>query len=713
MKAGAISGFPPPARGPGAVLPETGRKSPAAVARIVPMQYVISRGKGGWIFRGVRVLLDRETPLFMTTLDRIHAAAQSGQLLPGSAENLATFLAAKLPAWAQASIEELVAKEAWSELNDRFYRYLEFGTGGMRGRTIGQVPAAAETGRVSATGSPEHAAIGSNLLNDFTLVRATIGLFRHTQAFFRQGGGTKKPRIVIAHDVRFFSRHFCELAASTWTRLGGEAFIFGGPRSTPQLSFSVRWLRAQAGVVITASHNPPHDNGFKAYFDDGAQVVPPHDQGIVAEVNGVPLAELDAFLEIDLAGVTTLGAEADAAYLAVAKQAAIDPQVFQQTKLKVVYTNIHGTGAVQSLPLLRQAGCDVAPVTEQLEFDGRFPTVKSPNPENSAALALAVALADRNGSDVVLATDPDCDRMGCAVRNRAGKMELLTGNQIGALLADYRLTQFKARGVIPEAGSPRVAIINTFVTTQLQDAIGRAHGVKVIKTLTGFKWIAAKLRGYENQLRAARGAEFDYDATPLPERARLLQQQATFCAFGCEESYGYLPNDTVRDKDGNTACLMFAEVCAWVKRRGLTVPDYLDEIYLKHGFYLEGTVNIYYEGASGAARIKRILDSYRANPPKAFGEVAVTRFDDFGRQDIRDADNELIPKQDLYFVTLANGYSFAARGSGTEPKMKFYLFANDRVASAEELPAIKAKVKATLDELSRRIEADAKARAEG
>ena len=649
----------------------------------------------------------------MTTLDRIHAAAKSGQLLASSAENLVTFLAAKLPVWAQASIEELVEASAWGELNDRFYRYLEFGTGGMRGRTIGQVAAAAETGTVSATGSPEHAAIGSNLLNDFTLIRATIGLFRYTQGFLRDGGVVAKPRLVIAHDVRFFSRHFCELAASTWTRLGGEAFIFEGPRSTPQLSFSVRWLKAHAGVVITASHNPPHDNGFKAYFDDGAQVVPPHDQGIVAQVNAVPLAELGAFLETELAGVTTLGAEADAAYLAMASQAAIEPQPGARSKLKVVYTNIHGTGAVQSVPLLRQAGCEVATVAEQLAFDGRFPTVKSPNPENSAALALAVALADRNGSDVVLATDPDCDRMGCAVRNRAGKMELLTGNQIGALLADYRLTQFKARGVIPEAGSPRVAIINTFVTTQLQDAIGRAHGVKVIKTLTGFKWIASKLRGYENQLRAALGAGFDYEATPLPERARLLQQHATFFAFGCEESYGYLANDAVRDKDGNTACLMFAEVCAWVKQRGLTVPDYLDELYLRHGFYLEGTVNIYYEGASGSAKIKRILETYRANPPKAFGEVAVTRFDDFGRQDIRDADQELIPKQDLYFVTLANGYSFAARGSGTEPKIKFYLFASARAGSAAELPEVKARVKTTLEGLGRLIEADAKARAEG
>jgi phosphoglucomutase len=648
----------------------------------------------------------------MTTLAKIQSAAAAGQLMPSTAENITAFLAAGLPAWAKESIDELIAQAAWGELNDRFYRYLEFGTGGMRGRTIGVVNAAAETGTLSAAGSPEHAAIGSNLLNDFTLARAVIGLFRYTKKHLVSQHITAKPRLVIAYDVRHFSRHFCELAASTWTKLGGEAFIFDGPRPTPQLSYSVRWLKAHAGVVITASHNPPHDNGFKAYFDDGAQVVPPHDKGIVAEVNAVPLTELGAFLATDLAGVTTLGRDADDAYLEVAAQAVIDPSVLQQTKLKIAFTNIHATGSVHSIPLLIHAGCEVKPVLAQLNFDANFPTVKSPNPENAEALALAVALAERENCDVVLATDPDADRMGVAVRNRAGKMELLTGNQIGALLADYRLTKYKERGWIPAAGSDRACIIKTFVTTQLQDAIGRAHGVKVINTLTGFKWIAAKMRGYENQLRAAQPAGFDYEALPLAQRAKLLLQHSTFYAFGTEESYGYLPNDFLRDKDGNAACLMFAEVCAWVKSRGLTVPEYLDEIFLRCGFYLEGVINLYYEGASGNAKIKRILDTYRAQPPTKFGEVAVAKFQDFGREDIRDADGELIPKQDLYLVTLANGYSFAARGSGTEPKMKFYLFANEKVGHAAELPAVKAKVRTTLEALIKLIEADAKARAE-
>jgi phosphoglucomutase len=480
----------------------------------------------------------------------------------------------------------------------------------------------------------------------------------------------------------------------------------------------VRHLKAHAGIVITASHNPPHDNGFKAYFEDGGQVVPPHDDGIVAEVNAVPLGELPAFLDKSLAGIVVLSREVDDAYLAVAGQAALDPGLLRQAKLSVVYTNIHGTGGVMSVPLLLHAGVKLEQVPEQAAFDGRFPTVKSPNPENAEALSMAVALAEKIGADVVLATDPDGDRMGCAVRNRAGRMTLLTGNQTGALLADYRIRKYKELGWIPPEGSPRTALIKTFVTTPLQDAIGLGHGVKVVNTLTGFKWIAAKIRRYEEGLQAAllaqEGRVLDYDATPICERAGLLQKYSTFYLFGCEESYGYLPNDAVRDKDGNAACLMFAEVCAWVKSRGLTVPEYLDEIYLRHGFFLEGVVNIYYEGASGAAKIRRILDSYRTDPPQGFGSVAVVKFEDFGRQRMIDADGEEIPRQDLYIVTLADGCSFAARGSGTEPKMKFYVFARAPVAAGGAgLAQVKTQVQTGLDRLRALLEADAKARAEG
>jgi phosphoglucomutase len=647
----------------------------------------------------------------------LKTALEGAELLPETFANLHRWLDAGLPDWALQSLAELIAVRAWDELNDRFYRDLEFGTGGMRGRTIGRVSTVAEQGMVGPLGTPEHAAIGSNILNDYTLVRATIGLYRYTASVLLARGDLCPPVLVIAHDVRHFSRHFCELAASAWSRLGGQAYIFAGPRSTPQLSFTVRHLGAHCGVVITASHNPPHDNGFKAYFGDGAQLVAPHDAGVVAEVGKVPLAELAAFLTQDLARVITLGESTDAAYRAAAATAVIAPTVFTAARLKVAFTSIHGVGNVMSVPLLVAAGVELHEEPAQAVHDPRFPTVKSPNPENAEALALAVKLAEEKGLDLVLATDPDCDRMGCAVRGPDGRMHLLSGNQIGALMTDYRLARYKEFGVIPAVGSDRVALVKTFVTTSLQDEIARSHGVKVVNTLTGFKWIAAKIRGYEEALKAGylakHGVAMDYDATPFARRAQLLQEFSTFYAFGCEESYGYLANDLVRDKDGNSACLMLAELCAYVKGRGITVPEYLDEIYLRTGYFLEGVINLYYEGASGAAKIKRILTTYRDNPPAAFGDVAVTKFEDFGRMDIHDSDGDLVPKQDLYLVTLANGYTFAARGSGTEPKMKFYVFAKAPVADAVALPAVKAAVKAELDRVKVLIEADAQARAAG
>jgi phosphoglucomutase len=412
-----------------------------------------------------------------------------------------------------------------------------------------------------------------------------------------------------------------------------------------------------------------------------------------------------------------LNRAADDAYLLTASRSAIDHRTLARATLKVIFTNLHGTGSVAATPLLLHARVNVVEVTEQVAFDPRFPTVKSPNPENAEALTLAIATADRRGCDIVFATDPDADRMGVAVRGRDGKMVVLTGNQIGALLAEYRISKFKELKWIPPEGTERAVLIKTFVTSPLQDAIAKSHGIKVINTLTGFKWIAARLRRYENEmldaLRTADQLVIDYDATPPRKRAELMLAHGTFLVLGDEESHGYLGTDCIRDKDGNAACLMFAEVCASLKERGITVPEYLDELYLKYGYYLEGTVNIYYEGATGAEKIKRILESYRDRSPTAFGDMRVARFQDFGREKIVDADGATVPTQDMYFVTLANGYTFAARGSGTEPKIKFYLFANEKAESAAALPVAKAKAKETLDELKKLIEEDAKRRAEG
>ena len=651
----------------------------------------------------------------MALIDDIRRAGRDGQILESTVRQIARWLQDFTPPdWAQASLVELVEAGAWEELNDRFFRDLAFGTGGMRGRTIGRVVTRAERGDAAVGATPAHASFGSNLLNDFTLVRATIGLFRHTAGFLRENQREDVPRLVIAHDVRHFSRHFCELAASTWIRLGGDAFIFDGPRSTPQLSFTVRHLRAHAGVVVTASHNPPHDNGFKAYFEDGGQVVSPHAEGIVDAVAAVALTDVSANLEKDLARIVILGPANDESYHRAAAGAVIDRERLGRAKLRVAFSSIHGTGAISAVPLLRAAGVEVHEVDTQRGFDPDFSTVKSPNPENADALALAVALAEEKRLDLVLATDPDGDRVGVAARDGEGRLVLLTGNQIGALLAEFRLVRLKQLRWIPGKGSERVALIKTFVTSPLQDAVGRAHGVKVINTLTGFKWIGARLARYEAQLRdalAGEGLAIDYDRTTLARRAKLLQKHSTFFAFGGEESYGYLPTDAVRDKDGNASCLAMCELLAHAKRLRRSLPDLLDDIYVRHGYHLEAVGQLTLEGAAGADQIRRGLESYRSAPPERIGELSVVSVTDFGRDTIHDADGETVPREDLFFVTFSNGWSCAVRGSGTEPKLKFYLFAAQPPAPAGELPAIKTSTREQLEALRFAVEADARARA--
>jgi phosphoglucomutase len=649
-------------------------------------------------------------------ISRVDQALSAQQLLPEAAANLKTWLTGGfLPPYAQSALAELIGDDAWEELNDRFYRTIAFGTGGMRTRTIGRVSAPSEQGQPNAEGTPAHPAVGANYLNDFNIARATIGLYRHCAAYLDTEGKTDaRPSLVIAHDMRHFSRHFCELTASVWARLGGQAYIFDGPRSTPQLSFSVRYLKATTGIVITASHNPPHDNGYKVYFSDGAQVVSPHAEGIIEQFNAVELDTLPPYLEKDLTRVITLDAAADKAYLAAAGEVVIDAALLRQHPPRVVFSPIHGCGGVQTPALLRHFGVEPLLVADQMVMDPRFPTVKSPNPENAEALTEGIALATSKDADVMMATDPDGDRMGVAVRNAKGGMDLMTGNQIGSVLAEYRLTRLKEKGIIPAAGSQRIALIKTFVTTPLQEAIAHAHGAKCVDTLTGFKWIGAKLKDYEDELLAAlesSGRRVEYDKLPLAERITLLQQHSTFFVFGGEESYGYLASDAVRDKDGSAAVLMFTELAAYLKQQGLTFGDYLDQLYLRHGYYLEDLLNIYYEGAAGSAKIKNILDSLRASPPKAINGVAVTKAIDFGRDTLNDADGKTIPAENFYFYELANGYRFAVRGSGTEPKIKFYLFAHDPVDGPGVLADVKASTRAKLNTLKAELEAEAHRRA--
>lgn len=653
----------------------------------------------------------------MKALELIGEGAEKALLLPAAAAALhrwweGTFL----PDWGREAILELLEGGSWEELNDRFYQEIQFGTGGMRGRTIGRVQAAAEREGPGNDLRPLRAGIGTNMINDFSILRATAGLYRYARAHLdAQGRGWERPSIVIAHDVRFFSRHFCELVASAWTRLGGEAFIFQGARSTPQLSFTVRHLKATTGVVITASHNPPHDNGFKAYFEDGAQAVSPHAEGIVAAVGAVDWDELPALMEKDLSRVVTLDRGVDDAYENVVLENVVDLALIKRVKPRVVFSPIHGTGAVAGVPAMRRAGIEVLAVESQMVEDPLFSTVKSPNPENAEALQHALDFARETGSGVVIATDPDGDRMGVAVADEAGEMKLLTGNMIGSVLAEFRIQSLKEAGILTDANKERATLIKTFVTTPLQEQIAKQNGIRCVNTLTGFKWIGEKLRIYEETLlktfEGQTGAVIDYDRTAFRNRMRLQLEAGTFYVFGGEESYGYLASDAVRDKDANAAALIFCELVARLEEEGKTVIGYLDDIYRKYGYFRESLVNVYYEGAVGAAKIASILKSYRESPPAEMGGVEVVKFTDFGREEIEDADGKMVPKQDFYTLELQNGFSYAVRGSGTEPKIKFYTFGQASVGAGADLEQIKAAVELELDKLGKAIAADAAARA--
>lgn len=643
----------------------------------------------------------------------IERALQVDALLPETKINCLNWFK-YLPDWGKMTIQELVDQQLWNELNNRFFKNLEFGTGGMRNRTIAETVTSAEYGKGGPFEAPEHAAIGSAYLNDFNIARATIALFRYCQAFQEKD---QPLRLVIAHDVRHFSEHFAKIAAQIWNYLGGEAMLFDGPRSTPQLSFSVRKYGAIAGIVITASHNPAHDNGYKVYFKDGAQVVEPHASQIIHNFNQVTLSEainiLDA-AEKSILPIKYFDSDADQSYIQEVETNLIDPKTFQESPISVVFTPIHGTGDVISAPLLKKWGIRAHFVEEQMVHDPRFPTVKSPNPENFEALSLAVQKAKAVGAELIIGTDPDADRVAIVVRDHNGLYIPFTGNLTGALLEEFRLTRMKELNWIPEEGGQNIAFIKTFVTTPLQEKIAQHHGIKCINTLTGFKWIGKKLNDYETILSenlAKNGLPpIDYVNTPAEERRQLLLQYSTFFAFGGEESYGYLASNNVRDKDANAAALMICELYATLKKDGKTLIDFRNELFQRYGYYAETQINLYFEGASGAQKIRNILASYQDNPPKVIGDFHVTRMTDFSKETIKDADGKLIPSQNFFVLDLDNGYRYAVRASGTEPKIKFYLFGNTGISSTLE-DAIH-KTTQNLEQLKIPLEADARQRAE-
>jgi phosphoglucomutase len=643
---------------------------------------------------------------------KIERAVADGQLMKSSAKNIRSLLAGARTDVYLNSVNQLVDGWEWSELNDRFYQTLAFGTGGLRGRTIGKIVTSAERGNTREDERPQFPCVGTNAMNFFNINRATRGLVAYLHDWNAREN-TSKPKIVIAHDPRFFSREFAELAAKVAAENGCDACLFDGPRSVPELSFSVRYLKANAGIVITASHNPPYDNGYKAYFSDGAQVIEPHASGIIAKVNEITTESFAPLPKDQQGKVTTIGKDIDQAYMRRLETLILDPQMIREAKsLRIIYSPLHGTGSVIIKPLLTRLGFNFQVVPEQDRFDGRFPTVKSPNPENAEALTMAIDLAQKDDADLVVATDPDCDRMGAAVRGNDGKMKLLTGNQTGSLLAWYRIKTLFDKGILNEQNASRAVIIKTFVTTDLQKAIADYYGLRCVETLTGFKYIGAKLGKYERAIPEQLRRSY-VDLTEQQTR-RLRLAHSSFYVFGGEESYGYSGADFVRDKDGNGAVVMFCEVAAYAKSRGQTVDQLLDEIFATFGFFAEKNGSLVFEGAEGAKKIARLAESYSSHPFSEVLKSKVVEIKNFETETIRDVEGDPVPKERMSIFELEDQTRIAVRPSGTEPKIKYYLFAQRRPESgkfnAAELSRIKAQVAEKLDQLWDWLQKDAESR---
>jgi phosphoglucomutase len=526
-------------------------------------------------------------------------------------------------------------------------------------------------------------------MNYYNLSRATQGLVAYALDWHRgaatdgvaQASGGKRPAICIAHDTRHFSREFVEFVARVITDLGMDALLFEAARSTPELSFAVRQTGAIAGINLTASHNPPEYNGYKVYFADGGQIVEPHASGIIARVNAVSSEVYEPAPE--RGKVIALGHDMDEAYLTQLETLLLDPEIVRAAKLHIVFSALHGVGGVITVPALRRIGCEVSTVAAQDEPDGRFPTVKSPNPENAETLTLAMRQADAEGADLVLATDPDADRLGAAARGTDGALHLLTGNQLGSLMAWYRATKFFELGRLTPQTAAQGVIIKTFVTTDLQRAIADKFGLRCVETLTGFKYIGAKLHKYETQ-------------TPKP-----------VFVFGGEESYGYSGADFVRDKDANAAAVMLAEVAAFAKSTGRTLPELLDELFAEYGVHLEHSESLVMEGADGAARIQALVQSYREQPPREIAGAPVRAVRDFSEGGLVDLEGDEIPREGMTIFEVEGGLRIAVRPSGTEPKIKFYMFAVEPVADGADLEAAKENARARLADAWAWLKADA------
>ncbi len=638
---------------------------------------------------------------------RLTLANSEGKILDSSLKNISDFLSSNPNPLYISSVEELVENNNWGELNDRFYKCLSFGTGGLRGRTIGRIITSSEQGSGGPNGRPEHPCIGSNAMNNYNLNRATRGLIYYLQEWLKTEGSNERVRIVFCYDTRHFSKDFAELCADIAAKIGAEVYLFDSHKATPVMSFAIRELDCHAGVMITASHNPYHDNGYKVNFSDGAAIVPPHTQGIIDKVNSISSEQFEPLPSSEQGNVSSVPERVETEYLERVKSLVLQPNlVNENNSLKIVFTALHGTGGVHVPQLLADLGFKCETVPEQDSPDGRFPTVDSPNPENGPALKMGMDLAESNGSDLVIGTDPDCDRMGVAVRGESGKMELLTGNQIGSLLLYYRIKTLFELNILNEQNRKNSVVIKTFVTTELQRSIAEHFGIKVIDTLTGFKYISQKLGSYERSLPDDIYAS--YKSLNVSEAREAQLDKGTFFIFGGEESYGYLGCDFTRDKDGNSAVVLFAETAAFAASRKMSLIELLDDIYSEFGYYEEMNTNKLFEGADGAECITSLIQSYTTHPPINCDGSEVKEIINFANENIKDAEGDDIPKEKMLFIELNDGRRFAVRPSGTEPKIKFYFYGYSSSQEVQEkgLPIIKSQTSESLNSLWKWIQKD-------
>lgn len=556
-------------------------------------------------------------------------------------------------------VQDLIVADNKAELEDRFYQNLEFGTGGLRGVIGG----------------------GTNRMNTWVINNATQGLANYIIKTFPEKAKAGQLSAVVAYDSRRFSDVFAQATACIFAANGFKTYLFTSLRPTPELSYAIRTLGCDTGVVVTASHNPPQYNGYKAYWNDGAQVIEPHDQGIIDEVNSVTEVKTISKEEAIKAGsLIMIDKEIDDKYWAMVKSQLFRPELIKEKagEVKIVYTPLHGTGAMHVEKVLGDLGLTVITVPEQREPDGNFSTVEKPNPEEAPALKMALELAQKEKADVVMATDPDADRFGGAVPDANGNYILITGNQMGALLCDYILTSRKELGKMP--ANP--AVIRSIVTSTFADKICAHHGVHLAECLTGFKWIAAVMADFE------KSGSHNY-------------------VFGFEESYGYNIETDVRDKDGVSAAALCAEMTLYWRSKGKSLLQRLEELFLQFGYFEDRAISKNFAGAAGVATMKGIMSKLREEGLKTLGGQKVVSIRDIQTSTCYDPANPAdkkpvdLPKSNVLQFFLENGTVVSARPSGTEPKIKFYI--NSMVPPAASLEEAKSASAKSCDAIEEQI----------